>query len=89
MTRTRARQVASRVVGYGSPGEPGRHLDDYLICPLCHDLVSLAGRPWPRYLKAPSGAEMRDALTRHLLDADEESRCAQVASVRPGSAVTC
>lgn len=85
MTKRLAADVSRRHVGYFSPGEPGRHDADYVICPLCREHVGLTDRPYPRSLYAPSAGEIRQALVRHLTDPYDDSRCACVKAVRSGS----
>lgn len=85
LTKAQAVVVARGVYGYVSPGEPGRHREDYASCPLCRGRVSLADRPYPRSLQAPSAREIRDAVVRHLTVRYGDERCPVVASVRPGS----
>jgi hypothetical protein len=81
MTMTRAQSIArrNRQAGYFSPGTG--HDSDFLVCPLCHGDVSLAARPYPRTLYAPTGPELDAALIAHLIDTHDDARCPAVAAV--------
>jgi len=85
LTKARARQIVRRHTrGYMKPSL--HHWDDaYMRCPLCHGDVALIGRPFERRYREPSAAEWDATMMRHLLDPEDEDRCPQVASVRPGS----
>jgi hypothetical protein len=86
MTKTRAQSIArrNRRAGYFSPGTG--HDKDFLVCPLCHGDVSLAARPYPRTLYAPTGPELDAALIAHLTHRDDDWRCLAVAAVSPRAA---
>ena len=84
MTRRMARALYRQTYGYFSPGAAWDHTQDYLICPLCRKHVVLA-RGYPRCYRPATTAELRTALEVHLLHADTDVRCGQVATIRPGS----
>lgn len=82
LTRTRAKEITrNRVPGYFKPN-PVTHADDWVPCPLCRAQLTL-GRGYPASLKEPTMRELDNAVIRHLLDAYDDSRCPEVASVRP------
>jgi hypothetical protein len=84
LTKAKARQIARKPRGYFRPNLIS-YEGTYVVCPLCRAHVGLIPRPFARQYSEPSAAELDATIVRHLTDRYDDSRCPEVASVRPGS----